>query len=145
MCHGSHVPSPGEQTLLGSPEKSMNKNKPILQPKFIFTNGKWEPVSSSAGSSDCGSDGESEKSPSPINKLEIKSRRPQIIITTAMKPCEFDNPHIDWDPTIRTTENWDLSDVVSDFFLNRHPTEFFRARRKARSSLKINKGPAFFS
>ena len=106
LCHGSHVPSPGERTLIGNPEKSKNNN----QPKFVLTNGKWETVSS--GTLDCCSDN------SPIIRLEIKSHRPQIKITTAMKPCEPNNPHIEWDPTIRTTENWDLIDVVSVFL---HP------------------------
>ena len=101
LCHGSHdcVPSPGERILIQNPEK--------YKPR------KWEPASGSESD-----DGESEKSP-PINKLKFgyyrsKSRRPRIIVTTtAMKPCESDNPHIDWDPTIHNTENWDLIDVVS--------------------------------
>ena len=104
LCHGSHVPSPGERTLIGNPEKSKNKN----QPKFVLKNGKWETISS--GSSDCGCDNP------PIIRLEIKSHRPQIITTTVLRPCEPNNSHIEWDPTIRTTENWDLIDVVSVFF-----------------------------
>ena len=34
-----------------------------------------------------------------------------------MKPCELDNPHInwEWEPLAYTNENWDLIDVVSTF------------------------------
>ena len=120
-CHGSHFESfPDEKesefltenlfhsATTNSPEKSNKSYKSFILEK----ENSWELESSSS---------ENEENPKCWPKLtKIKSlrRQKEIITTFSVKPCELDNPHINWEPPTTTNENWDIIDVSIQGLLN---------------------------
>ena len=118
LCRGSHSGPDDEDFLTenwfhtkNNPEKSKVYKKFILEKE-----NSWELKSSSEEEEE---QEESQKSWWPLlpklsfNYQGSRSPRPKKIITTLwrLKPCELDNPHINWEPPTTTNENWDIIDL----------------------------------
>ena len=111
-CHGSHFeyfPDEKESEFLTkNPEKKSKSNENfILEKENKFC---WEQESSS--SDDETNDWTPAESWPKLTKIKSSRRQKEMIKNySALKPCELDNPHIDWEPPTTTNENWDIIDV----------------------------------